>query len=227
MVVLLIPLFIALSIWQFGRMEFKNQVQKKQVQQAQTSPLSIGQIQNTPTLRFSPLKVSGHFINQYPILLDNQLYKGQAGYRVIMPFQVHNNGTQEHPWILIDRGWIPSINRNKLPDIKPVTQAITLTGIINDPPKPLRLKESMEHSMVFPKLVQYIAFNSLQQELHHKIFPFLLQLQNEEAPYAYQIIPITAGLPASKHLAYALQWLMMALAVLIYYLAINTKKSPN
>lgn len=223
--ILLVPIFISLGFWQLGRMEFKNQLQEKLTSQASMIPLSISEIQNTTTnLRFNPLEITGYFLNQYPILLDNQVYKGQVGYRVIMPFQVQTHDTEDHPWILVDRGWIPITNRNEKPHIKPITTKITLRGIINDPPKPLKLKAATtENPILFPEVMQYIDFNILEQQLQHRIFPFLLWLPPSESPHTYQVLPITIGMPASRHLGYAIQWFAIALAVLIYYLVINIK----
>jgi surfeit locus 1 family protein len=222
---LLVPLFVSLGYWQLGRMELKKQLEQTLHSQQQESPLQLFAIDNSIAQRFKTVKVTGHFMNEHLILLDNQLYKGQIGYRVIMPFRVQSSQEHHYPLLLIDRGWIAvGPNRNELPIIHPINGEITLSGIINDPPKPLTLKNQVDQKNRFPLVVQTIDFQTLGLQLQHTVFPFLLQLQDKHSACAYQILPITFGIPPTRHLGYAIQWFVMAFALLVYYFFINIKR---
>jgi surfeit locus 1 family protein len=227
--VVLVPLFISLGYWQLGRMEFKKELEQNLYKQQQAPPLQISMLNNQATQRFNPLEVSGHFINEQAIFLDNQHYKGQVGYRIIMPFKVQNSQASEYPLLLIDRGWIPmGSNRNELPTIQAIYGKTTLRGIINDPPKPLVLeKHDWQKNTVFPLVVQSIDFQTLSMQLKQPIFPFLLQLQDQNSAYAYQILAITFGMTPTRHLGYAIQWFVMAFALLVYYCFINIKRGSS
>lgn len=224
--VLLIPLFISLGYWQLGRMELKKELQQNLYNQHQAPSLQISMLNNSSAQRFKSLEVTGHLINEQLILLDNQHFKGQVGYRVIMPFKIQNSQGSQYPLLLIDRGWIPmGANRNELPTIQPIHGEITLKGIINDPPKPLVLEN---HDLLkktdFPLVVQSIDFQTLAIQLKQPIFSFLLQLQDQHSKYAYQVLPITFGISPTRHLGYAIQWFSMALALFLYYCFINIKR---
>jgi cytochrome oxidase assembly protein ShyY1 len=226
---LLVPLFIFLGYWQLGRMELKKELQQNLYNQQQAFPLQISTLNHSTTQRFKSLEVSGHFINEQPILLDNQHYKGQIGYRVIMPFKVQNPTGNFYPLLLIDRGWVPmGPNRNELPHIQAIHGEIMLRGIINDPPKPFVLENpDSQKNNTFPLVVQTLDFNTLGIQLKQSVFPFLLQLQNQQSAYAYQILPISFGMMPTRHLGYAIQWFVMALALLLYYFFINIKRSTS
>ncbi len=224
--VLLVPLFISLGYWQLGRMEFKKELEQKLYRQEQAPSLQFSMLDHSKAQRFKLLEVSGHLINEQSILLDNQHYKGQVGYRILTPFKIQNAQGSQYALLLIDRGWIPmGTNRNVLPNIQSVHGEITLKGIINDPPKPLVLENhNLAKKIDFPLVVQSIDFETLSLQLKQSIFPFLLQLQDPNSPYAYQILPISFGMSPTRHLGYAIQWFAMAWALLIYYCFINIKR---
>ena len=220
-----IPIFIYLGFWQLGRMHFKNELQEQHESQMQATPLDMSMVNDISLLRFRSLQVTGHFLNDYPILLDNQIYQGRAGYRIIMPFQIQTPSIDPYPLLLVDRGWVPmDINRSKLPDIEPIFGEITLTGVLNNPPKPLTLSAPTEvKNIQFPLLIQAVHFHTISEQLKQTIYPILLILPTQ-SPYAYQSLPITFGMPATRHLGYAVQWFAMALAVFVYYCVLNIKK---
>lgn len=221
----LIPIFCALGHWQLQRMHFKNALQAQYVARLQSKPLKTFQ-QDSPNVRFTFMEITGHFLNDYTLLLDNQMYKGQAGYRVMTLFQVADSSKRDLPLILVDRGWIPiTSNRNKLPDITHIREQVTLKGIINEPPKALKLNSITEpNGSPFPKIVQHIDFDKITEQLQHPVSAFVFQLHTEQPPYSYQILPISFGVSPNRHLGYAIQWYIMACVVLLYYLVINTKK---
>src|SRR5476649_1715651 len=87
---LLIPLFVYLGFWQIDRYHEKLNNQQALVSRM-NAPLihriSPDVTQLDPLLRYRQLQVTGHFLNEHQIYLDNQTLKGQVGYRVITPFQ--------------------------------------------------------------------------------------------------------------------------------------------
>ena len=65
-------------------------------------------------------------IQQGKILIDNQIDKSKAGYKIFTPFYLN-----ERKLIMIDRGWIPQGNtRNDLPDIAFTSSKIRVVGTL-------------------------------------------------------------------------------------------------
>lgn len=225
--VLLIPLLVYLGFWQLDRYH-----EKLNNQQALVSRMNFPVIHHIspdvtrldPPLRYRQLQITGHFLNEHQIYLDNQIVQGQVGYRVITPFQPIGQSKM----LLVDRGWIPlGKSRNELPTIKPELSEQTLVGTINLPVNGLQLNqlfnktpEKTMDQISWPRRVQGIAFENLESLLLQKLYPFILQL-NPEDPMGFNIQPITFNPPPSRHLGYAIQWLIMAAALLSYYLVIN------
>lgn len=211
--VLLIALFVYLGFWQIDRYHQKQTLQQNLAERFNL-PI-IHKITNfDPGLRYRQLQVTGHFVNERQIYLDNQIVKGQVGYRVITPFQIIG----QSDILLVDRGWIPlGISRDQIPTVKPLLGQQTLTGTINLPTNGLKLvnifkKTTYQHT--WPYRAQYIDFTQLASRLSQNLYPFIVQL-NPQDPMGFNIQPITFNPPPSRHMGYAIQWFAMALVLFI------------
>jgi surfeit locus 1 family protein len=234
---LLIPLFVYLGFWQMDRYHEKLNNQQALVSRMNAPVLQVihhispNAIPLDPLLRYRQLQVTGRFLNTRQIYLDNQIVQGQAGYRVITPFQPIGESTI----LLIDRGWIPiGKSRNELPIIKPVLSGqTTLIGTINLPANGLplnnlfsKMPEKTIKQISWPLRIQRIEFLNLESIFLQKLHPFILQL-NPKDPIGFNIQTITFNPPPSRHLGYAIQWFIMAISVLFYYLVINLSRLPR
>lgn len=224
--VLLISLFVQLGMWQLGRMAEKQTLTQNLKHRTESDVIEFsdkeGQMINKDleSFRFHPLQITGSFLEEQDILLDNQIFQGRPGYLVITPFLSNDSNTL----ILVDRGWIPwGEDRNELPEIPNVPGTVTVTGIINQLPPGLQLAAQEPPMDLWPYRVQGIHYDELSKALKQPVFHFIVQLQ-KGSPYSFDIGPINFGLPADRHLGYAAQWFTMALAVFIYYLVINLRR---
>lgn len=218
---LLIPVFVYLGFWQLDRYHEKksNLTMLENRQHLPVMDIIQADMAVNPN-RYRPLKVTGHFLNDHQIYLDNQILKGQPGYRVITPFKP----LEQAKILLVDRGWIPvGKSRDELPLIKPMIGKQTLVGIINLPSNGLVLPNLSHKTSDKPFRVQRINFVNLESLLAQKLYPFILQLLPKD-PLGFNIQPITFNTPPSRHMAYAIQWFAMALAVFIYYITINRRR---
>ncbi len=143
------------------------------------------------------------------------------------------------PLILIDRGWIPmGAKRETLPTLASIPGTVSVEGRLYLPVKAFKLpkipirafhKHEQAYEAINPRSwplrVLSIDLKELEQKLGHELYPLILRLEPGDK-LGFEIPPFEhqQGTPPSKHLGYALQWFMMALAVLIYYLVINIRK---
>jgi len=218
---LLIPLFVYLGFWQLQRFDQKSTLKETLESRINEPMLSLGALQiqhsDLEPFRYRRLQVNGIFLNENQILLDNQIFKGRVGFRVITPLL-----TQENTIILVDRGWIAlQKSRSDLPSIPPILGKTSVVGIINQLSSGLQLmnKTKISSDPHWPMIVQRIDFKELSLILAHETLPFILQVDNANT--------IKFGIPASRHLGYAVQWFGMAAALLIYYLVINGRRLTN
>jgi len=221
---LIFPCLVYLGFWQLNRFEQKQHLQQMFERRAQAPPLEPARLtppHNLSALRYHRLELSGHFLNNHQILLDNQIFQGAVGYRVITPFLPSLKGAKV---LLVDRGWIPAEkSRQALPILRPFPEEVRLQGMINLPVHGLLLKAPPLLPNTWPLRVQAIDFQTLAVLLQQPLYPFLLQL-DRPAPYQFSKLPVFNQFSADRHLGYAIQWFTMAFVTLIYYLVINSRR---
>lgn len=219
---LLLPLFVYLGNWQYQRMTEKKIIEARLKDQTPIEWQGQTIETNFSHYHYHVVNIRGQFLEGKDILLDNQTLKGQVGYRVFTPF-LPSGSTQKI--LLVDRGWIPSQTRSQLPSLLSITGPVTLIGVLNLPNQGITLKEEIlpDHIDHWPIRLQKIPFETLSTLLGYPIYPFILQL-TANSPYSYTAVPIKLQMPSLRHLGYAVQWFTMAIAVFIYYLAINLKR---
>lgn len=208
---------VYLGNWQLGRYFTKKHHEEHFTETIHEPPLLLSSIKDPqlPKDRFRPVTESVLFLNKYTFLLDNQVYKGQAGYRVLTIAQ----SPLLDNWLLVDRGWIAQgSSRNILPTIKEIYGLKKLTGIINNISCGISLStEITDNASPWPRVIQTLDYQKIAQELHHPVYDFVLQL-NSDDEVTYTMPPIEFNMPANKHLAYAFQWYTFAILVIVYYL---------
>lgn len=219
-----ITILIYLCIWQLGRAAQKRQFISQLEQKSQGIPERLSAISNPqlPKHRFKPVIIHGTYINQFTFLLDNQVYKKKAGYRVITAFQSPYLDT----WVLIDRGWIARTNQpNTLPTIADIYGVQIIQGIINTIPTGILLKvDTYNVEATWPIVIQSLDYDLISKHLHHQVLKFVVQLQSDTQAGACAITPLDFGMPSDKHIGYAIQWFIFAVLVMIYYILHSFKK---
>jgi len=161
--------------------------------------------------RYLHVQITGHFVADHQILLDNMPHADSVGYRVLTPF-VSTAGQ----WVLVDRGWVPAgINRTRLPDVSVPEEIRTLLGRVDEFPRPgVRLGAAEEAG--WPRRMNFPTQQSLQRALGRPVFERLVLLDaNEPDGYVRDWHP--GGLPPMRHLGYAIQWFALALTLAVLY----------
>ena len=212
LVFFLLPLLIGLGVWQVTRYQEKKDLEQVYENRRQLSPVSLSQLDVYQDPLYLPVEVTGTFDPIRYFLLDNQVWQGQAGYELIMPFRT-NSGR----WLLVDRGWLPMTQRDVLPMVntEPVEQ--TLKGTIyRSFGKPFLLSEDQWRDD-WPKRIQAIDFQRMNKALNESVGDVTLVL-NPGQPTAKQVRPLTLNMKSDKHLAYAFQWFAMALVLIGLYI---------
>lgn len=214
---LAIIILVYLGTWQLARSMQKKELINQMEQKLLANPVRLPTIVD-PQLaknRFTPVMVYGTYLNKYTFLLDNQVFEGQVGYRVLTVFQ----SPHLEKWVLIDRGWIEQgKSRKQLPLIHDVFGVQELIGIINTIPTGILLKsDPVVAEPTWPIVIQSLDYDFMTKNLHHPIYDFLIQIRASDSE-AYKMPPIDFGMPSDKHLGYAFQWYGFAVLVFVYYL---------
>lgn len=210
--------FIRLGFWQIHRAHEKSQMILAQKTQEKQKPVLWSNKQKLP-LQYEQILVKGTYLPQV-FLLDNQHYQHQFGYDVLMPLELADGSV-----IMIDRGWVSGDpTRRALPRIQTPKGLVTLHGSVYFPNKnQWILGPALEKKQSKMSIIEFVDQKLISQVLQKAVYPFIMRLSKQDT-HGFIREWKTVSMPAERHLAYALQWFVMALVVLIIFVALNLKK---
>ena len=159
--------------------------------------------------------MTGQYLNDYTHYLDNQTLNGQAGYAVITPFKYDSSV------YLVNRGFISYENRTELPHVPSVTGTVEITGILKENLKPLLLNESLQDPIFLR--VQFINNKHFSMMLNQNVSEKIFLVQEGEG----LLNPFPESQPYlnhHRHMGYAIQWGLLAIAGLIIWFIASIKR---
>ena len=225
--VLLMTLLLSLGLWQMNRAQAKQALVEKRAAGEVAEPLKLSaETQLTPADRYRPAVVTGRFDAAQQWLLDNRIFRGQAGYHVFTPFIPRG---ENRPSLLVNRGWISvGETREFLPQLPVTDELVSLRGHLDSPASvglvlgvpPL---ESIEDRV----RLQALDIAGLAEARRLPLLRYALVIdEGEPGGLQYDWSPIPPMGP-EKHLGYAVQWFGLAVALLIIYLGVNSRRDPE
>ncbi|MCX7093710.1 MAG: SURF1 family protein [Methylobacter sp.] len=221
----LLPVLLALGMWQLDRSKQKQALLTSQEQAVATETLHLSAtIENdTEALRYRQVDVTGHYDAAHQFLIDNQISDGKVGYFVLTPFILAG----ETKAVLVNRGWIP-LNRNRsvLPDLQVHNAQATIVGRINHfPSVGIKLAGAETPTENWPSTVQVVDTNVLAKKLGYPLFQFQVELAKElPEGFKREWRSSTIMLP-EQHTAYAIQWFALALTLTVLFIWYSFKQN--
>ncbi len=211
-------LLIKLAWWQWQRSTEK-EAQLQQIQSwQQQGPLSWSDAyqKSSAEIDGAPLQGVAHWLAPFVWLIDNQIWQGKAGYDVLVPVQLSHNT----PVLLVNLGWVAApAGRSQLPHIK-VPAEFVLDGVLRTRLAGLRLGQNLEDQGQWPMRLQTVEPELLESQIGLQLYSGVFYQQQTPFIYHYKAVV----LPPEKHRAYAVQWLLLAIAVLIVAMAASYQK---
>ena len=201
--------------------EYKKEILLEFDKRKNIEPLDLQlPIEDVADLRFHRIRLDGNFLSTKQFVLDNQIFQHQVGYNVITPFLMKANDIV----VLVDRGWVSmGASRDVLPDVSINTRQRSIIGSVYVPyGKSFKLGNIDNNEKAWPRRIQYLDFDAMQERLSLKILPLVVRLDPEEVDgYVRQwpIFPFTS----ERHLGYAIQWFALTLTVIIFFLFFHLK----
>lgn len=215
---------IALSLgnWQSRRAEEKQRLASEQTLQAALPPLDMQLLnEGKAPAYFRSVQMTGSFIAQWPIYLDNRPYQGKAGFYLLMPFKLKDS----EKILLVMRGWLPrdAQNRVQLPIIPAPQGVLQLEG---------KVRESVGHVMQLgsePALQsgvirQNLEVTELSKASGLKLENFIIEQISDTEDGLIRDWP-QPSLGMEKHRGYAFQWYGLAVTALLFFIATGIKRA--
>lgn len=223
----LLPLLLALGVWQLDRAEQKRAFLKLQEQGVITEILHLPSVieDNAEALRYRKVEAAGSYDESHQFLIDNQISAGKAGYFVLTPFILQG----ETKAVLVNRGWIPSNqDRSVLPDL-PVSEApTTVSGRINNfPSVGIKLAGAEVPTDTWPSVVQVVDSEILSKKSGYPLFGFQIELDKDLPDGFKREWQTTTIMQPEQHTAYAFQWFALALTLTILFIWYSRKKKDE
>ena len=218
-VLLMTPLLISLGYWQLDRAQEKTEILAEFRANQEAQPVAFEQLDINKNLQYRQVQFVGELDASRRVLLDNRVRNGRPGYEI---FEVLTLASSEQK-ILVNRGWVQaSLDRNQLPEIEPVTGQVQLRGSLYRVLRGgLQLDDGVRAVDNWPGRVGWISTERAAEIFTNEFFPYQLRLESDS------IGALTTGWPTvsvqpEKHTAYAVQWFVMALVLLLLTINANS-----
>jgi surfeit locus 1 family protein len=226
-VIVSIPVFIKLGLWQYNKAAFRQSIQDQYQSSLvkQTAALA-NHLENPEVLQFQQATVTGQYETQYQVLIDNQVENSQAGFHVVTPFKIAGTGK----YVLVNRGWIAgAADHQAVPSFDTPAESLEISGMVWLPSDKIFTLESKRNSI--DEIVEdwQLVWQHLDMKKYHQLAPI------EVLDVIIKLDPTDKGggfvrnwqMPPSKimtNLGYAYQWFGFAFATLAIYLYTSVKR---
>ncbi len=222
--VLLLIILVCLGIWQLRRADYKRKLLTQYHQVTMLPPVSLNNTVVTGSLEMLPryrhVLAQGHYDGAHQVLLQDMQHGDQVGYEVLTPFVLES----QRDILLVDRGFVTGPDVKTLPDVSVGSDTRSVSGVLGILPVPgIRLGKTIVPAG-WPKLILYPRYQTLAELYGSQLLkPVLLLDANQTDGFVRDWKP-NIGFPPVRHDAYALQWFALALALLIIWIVVNTKR---
>ena len=222
-----VAVFCALGVWQLRRAAYKENVLARfhDAASAPLASLADARTDRAPDA-YPHIKVSGTLEGDRVYLLDDQMRAGRLGVMVFVPFKPAGSARL----LLVNLGFLARMgpDTTTLPDIPPIPDRATLTGIYAPPPLPgLKLGGNpLPREKTWPKLVTFVDLRQIGADLGTAVYPHVLLTDPD--PHSAYIRSWTANvMPPARHRAYALQWFCFAVAAVVMFFVLHRVKRDD
>ena len=209
-----LALFGSLGLWQQGKADRQAVATARHEQRSSRVPIPIGAELVDPDqaqdLRFT---VKGRYEPERQFFVDNRQENGVPGVHVITPLRIGQSETR----ILVNRGWIGwGQGRQHLPQVAVPEGEVEISGIAIVPStkKFFLMPENTGESTQLRMRVDIAKFAGLSP---HPLQPIVLLQDAGNAGEGLVRNWLPPENRSDMHRSYALQWLGMAFALLVFY----------
>jgi cytochrome oxidase assembly protein ShyY1 len=208
---LLLLFLLSLCFWQLARFQEKLQIEAEMINRKNLPALGRLSASGSDQFVYRRVKFSGYFVYHKTCFLDNRTSSGQVGRVVFSAFYNVSDGKT----YLVNRGWVSlktySLLAAERKNIHAQPDLMLITGIVYKPETGLVLSdEGLDQaiSRETPCLVQALT-PAVFDRLGINTSDYAIAL-DQDLPDSFTYRWQAQRLKAEKHLAYALQWALMA-----------------
>ena len=215
--------FIALGRWQWHRGSARA-AEHARFERGAREVVALGSKPLARVPDYQRVSLTGTYDPAHQFLIDNMSYRDLDGYQVLTPLERPGGLV-----VLVDRGWVPFLgSRRKLPDISmKAAGPVTVTGRVGDLPVAglPSGRAPPPASGPWPRVTSFPTLAQLSSVLGRPLEPHILLLDPHD-PDGYVRDWRLPGIPAMQNFGYAFQWWSFAIAALVIWIMLSTKRGP-
>jgi surfeit locus 1 family protein len=214
---------LGLSLWQWQRGEEKRETLNRIATWRSQAAVNLDKFLTIAAPERDGVQIDflARWLSPRVWLLDNRMLDGRIGYDVIIAVQEVSQ-TQKSSVILVNLGWVAApVSRNFLPDIA-IPETLHVQGVYRNSAQGVLLGENIEDGGTWPMRIQQVDPVSLSRYVDSEIISGLIY-QEENSPFVVHYHPVI--LPPERHKAYALQWFLLAIAVIVIAVVASARKT--
>ena len=215
--VIFVLLTLSLGEWQTRRAKEKLELRAR-IDALAASPVVALPARAVGASEFAqrPIEVRGEFLAEKTIFIDNRVYRMQPGYHVITPLRI--TGGNAH--VVINRGWVAADPRRVvLPQVATPQGEQVLKGLAVIP---LDHVYELAPDTAYGPVKQHLALDRLRAQWGIELQPVVMLQTSSAADRLVRDWP-RQDEGVDTHLAYALQWNVMAAVGAILWVSLNLR----
>ena len=221
-------ILIKLGFWQLDRADEKkahNENYKSRQEEQAINLNDYKNINDTESVLRRKVNLKGSFYKEKNLIIDNQIFKHEAGFNVLTPFKIDGTGMT----ILINRGWHKNlVNREQVPVIKSLDNKNQIHGHVVKLTVPgINLGgsniEIINSSLARFQRINIDEINNFYQATFLPYMVYLNPLIDDEYISNFKL-PVP---DSEKNYGYAFQWFAFALTLLIIFLRLGITKNDK
>lgn len=219
---MLVAILLGLSVWQLWRADEKEALLSRIESAEQRGAIDATQLLSVEGSNADGLSVRfhGRWLSPFIWLLDNRTLNGQIGYDVLVPIQTSVSTSV----LLVNLGWLAApVYRDVLPSVE-IPRELEIDGIVRTRVGGLLLGKNQEDKDTWPARIQQVDFQQIESKLPNSVYPAVIY-QQIKSPFITHYHPVVMS--PQRHKAYALQWALLALAVIGVALAASMRKEAT
>ena len=212
---LFVWLTVSLGNWQTRRADEKMAFQQRLDTLALAPALAVP-VAGVPADALVDRRISarGEFLPEKMLFIDNRTYRGAPGYHVVTPLRIENSNMH----VLVNRGWVAAgLSRERLPKVETAEGSLTIEGVAM---LPLGSPYQLAADVTSGPVRQHLVPQRIAAETRLALQPIVLLQTSAAADGLVRDWPKPdAGV--NTHLAYALQWYVMAFVIAAMWIGLN------
>lgn len=208
LVLLLIPVFARLGVWQLDRAEEGEALAQEVRARVLQPPLELEAVlSDAEAAVYRHALARGSFEPAHGVLLDNHKQDGWLGFHVIVPFRLAGSDVR----VLVNRGWQPRDEALRAA----FSEESEVRGILMRPSRPaLVLGKAGEPGAHWGDVWPYLDIAYFSRLRGYPVQPLVL-VEDPRVAREVTEAAIAAGDKWGMHIGYAVQWFAFAILALV------------